>query len=101
MKRPKTAFIPTPQTIRGPPYRPDPAAAAEVEEVVVADDDHQIMMIRMKVQIQMTCREQKTMPTRKGRVKAPLSTSLAHPQGTTGERSTHPGGTEIPHTGKC
>ena len=36
-----------------------PVAVVEVEEVV--DDDHQIMMIWTKVQIQMTSLEQKTM----------------------------------------
>ena len=77
-----------------------PAAVAEVEEVAAADDDRQITMIQTKVQIQTTCREQKTTLTRKGRVKAPLSTSPAHPQGMTGERLRHPGGTEIPHMGE-
>ena len=76
-------------------------AVAEVEEVAVVDDDRQITTIQTKVQIQMTCREQKTTLTRKGRVKAPPSTSPAHPWGMTGERSRHPGGTEIPHTGEC
>ena len=76
-------------------------AVAEVEEVAAVDNDHQITMIQMKVQIQTTCREQKTTFTQKGRVKAPPSTSPAHPWGMTGERSTHPGGTEIPHMGEC
>ena len=71
-----------------------PVAVGEVEEVATVDDDHQITMIQMKVQIQTTCQEQKMMLTQKGRVKAP-------PWGMTGERLTHPGGTEIPHTGKC
>ena len=100
MKRPETAFIPTPQTIRGTALQARPRQQAEVEEVAVADDDHQITMIRMKVQIQMTYREQKTMLTRKGRVKTPSSTSPAHPWGMTGERLTHPGGTKIFHMGK-
>ena len=90
MKRPETAFIPT-QTIWGTALQARPQlAAAEVEEVAVVDDDCQITTIQ----------EQKTMLTRKGRVKAPPSTSPAHPRGTTGERLRHPGGTEIPHMGE-
>ena len=100
MKRPEMAFHP-PDHPGDRPTGQTPVAVAEVEEVVAVDDDHQITMIRTKVQIQTTRREQKTTLTQKGRVKAPLSTSPTHPQGTTGERSTHPGGTKIPHMGKC